>query len=950
MAKPIRSRRISIAAGVLSVALAAPLVTVPTSPFAVFADAATTTANFNDRYTTDNFWNKQEAVVEGLQLDAGDKIEPTTKTIFNWTFRNDGGQLVLIRPQSSAAFRTGNVDIPVKVTPAEGTAFNTTLKVNVVDADPNAPKPVENVEQGKFNDRYTTANFWGKKEVAVQELSLADGTKVEPTANTIFNWSFRNDNGTLVLIRPQSSTAFRKGEVDIPVRVTEGNGSEPYTTTLKLNVVDARTPKEWEKQLDTRYPLDFEKSTSAKNVEGLTLPEGVTLNKAGGALPTGWEVKNDGTTVRVTPPSTFKAGDFDLPVTVKDGTDTFEATLKIAAKNPEKTPAETAGTVAGILGPILGTIIGGATGGGALGSLGNIIGGLIGGGTGGTGGTGGGEGGTGGGGGAGRLINVVITGNANPSNIGNNNGSPNVIVTNNANPNVIITDNVNPRDNFSNNGNPVITGNANPVITNNANPTVNVEVKDNLSNNGNPVITNNANPTVVITGNANPTVNVEVKDNANPVITGNANPVITGNFNPTDNGNNNGSNNSAVVTGNANPVITGNANPTIVVTGNANPVITGNANPVITGNANPTVVITDNFNPRDNGNNNGSNNSAVITNNANPSNNGNPTVVVTNNANNNGSNNSAVVTGNANPVITNNANPSNNGNPTVVVTNNANNNGSNNSAVVTGNANPVITNNANPSNIANNNGSNNKADVSGNANPVITGNANPVITDNANPVITGNANPVITGIGNPTIVVTDNFNPRDIANNNGNNNASNNSAQVTGNANPIITGNANGGLFGSSSRGRSNTAPTNKTEPQAQENSSLFGARVDVSGGSSDPRCITALVGLGLPLFLAIPAGLAQDLNLPGLDEASAQAAHAFNDAARQFGVSPAEATAVIGGAAGVVLALLAASALRNCIPSVSGIDVSGSSGPATVTVTQKPTTEAAPVVKTNEA
>ena len=95
MAYSVRSRRTSIAAGLLSVSLLAPLTTVPSSPFAVFASAATTTANFNDRYTTGNFWGEQEAVVEGLQLDAGDKIEPTTKTIFNWTFRNDGGQLVL---------------------------------------------------------------------------------------------------------------------------------------------------------------------------------------------------------------------------------------------------------------------------------------------------------------------------------------------------------------------------------------------------------------------------------------------------------------------------------------------------------------------------------------------------------------------------------------------------------------------------------------------------------------------------------------------------------------------------------------------------------------------------------------------------------------------------------------------------------------------------------------
>ena len=667
------------------------------------------------------------------------------------------------------------------------------------DAEPapaEQPSTSEGTSAATFEPRFDTANFWNTDEAVVEGLQLQPGDTVAPRANTIFNWNFRNDDGTLTLIRPKSAAAFGTGKKDIPVRVTTAAG-ETFDTTLRVNIIDERPGAEWEKQLDSRYSLDFEKSTSAQSVEGITLPEGVTVSKNGAALPTGWTVSNDGTTVRVTPPTTFKEGDFDLPIEVNDGTDTFGATLKIAAKNPSKTPAETAGTVASILGPILGSLIGAGTGGSLLGGLGDIIGGLTGGGTGGSeGGTGGGEGGTSGGG-AGRLINVVITNNANPSNIGNNNGSPNVV----------ITDNVNPRDNLSNNGNPSV------VITNNANPTV--EIKDNLSN--------NANPTVVITG------------NANPVITGNANPsvVITGNVN--DNLRENGSNNSVVVTDNANPVVTGNANP--VITGNANPVITGNANPVVTGNAND----------------NGSNNSAVVTGNANP--------VITGNANDNGSNNSAVVTDNANP--------------TVVITGNANDNGSNNSAVVTNNANPtvVITDNANPSNIGNNNGSNNSV------------------------VATGNANPEV-----------------------------------------LVTGNANGGLvgFGSSRKG------------QDENGDHLIDANVGVDGGSSDPRCIASLVGLGLPLIAMIPLALAGQVNVPVLNDTAKRAERAFNDAARQFNVEPAQLTAAGGAAVGVVAALLVTAAVRTCIPRVNGVDVTvgGSSNG-----NNKPAeTVAAPVVETRQS
>ena len=630
------------------------------------------------------------------------------------------------------------------VSPVQAQETTTTTS----DAEPapaEQPSTSEGTTAATFEQRFDTANFWNADEAVVEGLQLQPGDTVAPRANTIFNWGFNNNDGTLTLIRPKSTAAFGAGKKDIPVRVTTAAG-ETFDTTLRVNIIDERPGAEWENQLTSRYPMDFGKSTSAQSVEGITLPEGVSVSKSGATLPTGWSVSNDGTTIRVTPPTTFKEGDFDLPIEVNDGTDKFGATLKIAAKNPSKTPAETAGTVASILGPILGSLIGAGTGGGLLGNLGDIIGG---GNDGSEGGTGGGEGGTSGGG-AGRLINVVITNNANPSNIGNNNGSPNVV----------ITDNVNPRDNLSNNGNPSV------VITNNANP----------------VITGNANPSVVITGNVN------------------------------DNLRENGSNNSVVVTDNANPV----------VTDNANPVITGNANPVITGNAND----------------NGSNNSAVVTNNANPT---------------------VVITGNANPVVT----------------GNANDNGSNNSAVVTGNANPVVTNNANPT-----------------------------------VVVTGNAN----------------------------NNGSNNSAVVTGNANPMVTGNANGGLvgFGSSRKG------------QDENGDHLIDANVGVDGGSSDPRCIASLVGLGLPLIAMVPLALAGQVNVPGLNDIGERAEQAFNDAARQFNIEPAQLTAASGAAIGVVAALLLTAAVRTCIPRVNGVDVSvgGSSNG-----NDKPAaTVAAPVVETRQS
>ena len=288
-------------------------------------------------------------------------------------------------------------------------------------------------------------------------------------------------------------------------------------------------------------------------------------------------------------------------------------------------------------------------------------------------------------------------------------------------------------------------------------------------------------------------------------------------------------------------------------------------------------------------------------------NNANPTVVVTGNANDNGSNNSAVVTNNANP--------------TVVVTGNANDNGSNNSAVVTNNANPtvVITDNAND----------NLRDAGSNNSAVVTNNANDNLRDAGS-----NNSAVVTNNANPTVVITDNANPSNIGNNNG----SNNSVVATGNANPevLVTGNANGGLVGvGSSRKR-----------QGQNGDHLVDANVGIDGGSSDPRCIASLVGLGLPLVALIPLALAGTVNVPGLDEAAKRAERAFNDAARQFNVEPAQLTAVGGAAVGVVAALLVTAAVRTCIPSVNGVDVTigGSSN-------NKPAeTVAAPVVETRQS
>lgn len=228
-------------------------------------------------------------------------------------------------------------------------------------------------EAGVFNDRYDTENFWGKPEAKVTGLSLDPGTTVAATTNTIFNWRFRNDNGALVLIRPQSATAFKTGSQDIRVRVTPAGGAA-YTTTLKVNVVDVDEDKEaaqqaLQEQVDgwksQRFPVDF-KDSKVKNVDGAAVPATAAVSKRG-IGKAGWSVANNNGTISVTAPSNYTgASNEDIPITITDKGATVETTLQLAATGPEK-PASTPGAgLGGFLGNVVGGLLGGGGGNGGL--------------------------------------------------------------------------------------------------------------------------------------------------------------------------------------------------------------------------------------------------------------------------------------------------------------------------------------------------------------------------------------------------------------------------------------------------------------------------------------------------------------------------------------------------------------------------------------------------------
>lgn len=319
-------------------------------------------------------------------------------------------------------------------------------------ADQAAPAAAPDTQ--KFDQRYDTENFWQEKEAKIQGLTLDPGDKVEATTNTAFNWTFRNDDGTLVLIRPSSAAAFKTGDVDIAVNYTPQGAAKPVKTTLKVNVVD-EADTSWTgniQGLDQRVTVDFADGTS-QDVPGVTVPADSEVRVKGVNL---WSVKNENGTLRVTAPGTFsgeKPEDKDLPLTItKDGS-TVERTLKISAIPPKPKQGGILGGITSALGPIIS-------------ALGPVLGNL--------------------------KLPPLVEVHDNKVEIHDNGKGNSIVVSDNAKATVEVKDNI--RDN----------------VKDNAKATV--EVKDNVKDNGKATITDNGKATVEVDVHDN-NARAEIRDN-----------------------------------------------------------------------------------------------------------------------------------------------------------------------------------------------------------------------------------------------------------------------------------------------------------------------------------------------------------------------------------------------------------------------------------------------------
>ena len=685
MAYSTRTKRISIAAGALSIALVAPFVSVSTSDLpAAHAQTVATQASDFDTPEEVNFWDVDSVPLKDIALNPGDKVE----TYYNWktigTYRwkvtfDDHGVLTVGRPSDGLAFSSKvgkTVEIPIKVTPASGEPYEATLKIAVKDekpaeetttpettpaetttpetttaeseapsessepetpaesSEPEAPAESEGTSTSEeapapeapkfdFDKTYEAENFWNKETVPVPDAKLEPGDKIASTYwDSTTRWPVTVDaEGNLTIGKPWNKITFNNA-------IKAGSADIPVTITPKEGEPYSGTLKV--KLTDTMPPAEWESDLpDFSKIYSVDFEKQRVKPVPGLTLPENVTIERSGAKYPLWSFTNLNGEvQVNAPATFTPGV--FDLPVKISdgTSTVERTirinatnPQTTGGEIAKGVGGVLGPILGGLIGGGT-GGIGGAIGNLLGGLIGG--GSGGsGEDGKGGSGGG--LL-------------GSLKGALEGIVK-------VEDGAIRIENNGNNNGHVTVTGNANPTVN----------ISDNGSNNGNPQVS------VVVTDNA------KVHDNGNVTITGNANPTV----NISDNGNNNG---------NPNVVVTNNANPTVNITDNANNNASNNGNPdiKISDNAKASVVVTNNANPTVNVSDNASNNgnpNVVVTNNANP------TVNVSDNANNNGnpdvkiSDNAkatVVVTNNANPTVNVSDNGNNNGNPDIKVSDNAN--------------------------------------------------------------------------------------------------------------------------------------------------------------------------------------------------------------------------------------------------------------------------------------
>lgn len=263
MASMIRSRRIAVAAGALSIALVAPL--TPAAPNTILPVAVAqntvndpTAATFTGKFETTWDENRGVAVVQGIELPTDIVLRPdyrdgigSTKAEDRWNVSNEDGRVVLIPPTNIGkdGSKEGTYKMPIRVImPQNGIRFNNPRVSDVV----NGEKAAEafNVRDTEFSFHVNRTPQWVRDITGLDVRHEVDFSQnatqtlenvripVNAETYTITNgWTTRNDNGRLQIIPPNT---YGGGDADIQVKVRVPDQADPQkswseTITVKLN-------------------------------------------------------------------------------------------------------------------------------------------------------------------------------------------------------------------------------------------------------------------------------------------------------------------------------------------------------------------------------------------------------------------------------------------------------------------------------------------------------------------------------------------------------------------------------------------------------------------------------------------------------------------------------------------------------------------------------------------
>lgn len=227
MSSKIRSRRTAIAAGVVSLALVAPLTPALTEipNFGLPVASAATNANvFEQPYQTENAFGKTRFMVEGLNLAPGDKVIPRTAlspTINpDFTFENVNGQLYIVRAKNKP-LEAGDRNIDIFFEPEGGSSVRTTLKLNVVSTP-----SWETLLSGFEDPSRPSLDFSDGKPQRAESVKLPADAKISVTSG---GWTVTNDQG-VARITPPKNFEGNDADVDIPVQITLPAGDQVQRT------------------------------------------------------------------------------------------------------------------------------------------------------------------------------------------------------------------------------------------------------------------------------------------------------------------------------------------------------------------------------------------------------------------------------------------------------------------------------------------------------------------------------------------------------------------------------------------------------------------------------------------------------------------------------------------------------------------------------------------------